>query len=106
LKLKCDIHLSISNSAFKFNLRRYTLVGVAVGMACVWWIMRGKNSTIEITLFFICAYAAMIASEQEGGASGRGAVENKHSTDAVSPPPLPCVCMDIKPTHRFRKRRV
>eukprot|EP00227_Mantoniella_beaufortii_P003899 CAMPEP_0197607832 /NCGR_PEP_ID=MMETSP1326-20131121/47889_1 /TAXON_ID=1155430 /ORGANISM="Genus nov. species nov., Strain RCC2288" /LENGTH=858 /DNA_ID=CAMNT_0043175941 /DNA_START=220 /DNA_END=2796 /DNA_ORIENTATION=+ len=45
-------------------------VGIAVGMACVWWIMRGKDATIEITLFFIAAYAAMIASEQEGGASG------------------------------------
>lgn len=32
--------------------------------------MRGKDAIIEITLFAICAYAAMITSEQEGGSSG------------------------------------
>jgi|AntAceMinimDraft_5_1070358.scaffolds.fasta_scaffold48066_1 NhaP-type Na+/H+ or K+/H+ antiporter len=32
--------------------------------------MRGKNPVIETTLFVIVAYASMIGSEQEGGASG------------------------------------
>jgi NhaP-type Na+/H+ or K+/H+ antiporter len=49
---------------------RTLAVGIAVAAACVWWVMHGKDAIIEITLFAICAYASMIASEQEGGASG------------------------------------
>ena len=45
-------------------------VGIAVAAVCVWWVMRGKDAIVEITIFAICAYASMIASEQEGGASG------------------------------------
>ena len=45
-------------------------IGIAVAAGCVWWIMHGRDAIIEITLFVVAAYASMIASEQEGGASG------------------------------------
>jgi len=45
-------------------------IGAAIAFVGLFWIMAGKDSVIEATVFFLVAYAGMVCAEQEGGASG------------------------------------
>jgi hypothetical protein len=81
-RLKPKYDELLSNFALDFNLRRYST---------------GSGGNV-----FVQAGAALGGHRESSGGnitllSGRGVVENNHSTDIESPPPSPRVCMRVDP---------
>jgi len=64
-----------------------TLLSLSNTVGIVQMLEPVAKSWLLVTLFFVL------------GHTGRGGIENKHSTDVESPHPPPCVCTSVHPAN-------